>query len=65
MQPGAENFELAAALFGELLDTLKGTHQHKCLCGHKWQHANSCAGDAQAHTCSKCGAEVWFRHYGG
>lgn len=48
-----------AALFGD--EDPNGTHEHECkTCGEVWEHANSCAGDYDAHTCS-CGELVWDR----
>lgn len=43
------------------------THQHKCsdpYCGTVWQHdGRESKGNANAHTCPKCGTEQWNRHY--
>src|SRR4051812_13086691 len=36
-----------------------GTHKHKCKCGNIWEHADTMAGDPDAHTCSECGNRVW------
>lgn len=45
------------------LDKPKGerTHRHRCTCGNEWEHADTCAGDENAHKCIKCGEIVWTR----
>lgn len=59
------SFHALLAILGLHPPVGNGTHAHKCPnCGHAWRHADSCAGDPQAHTCQKCSTEVWFRHYG-
>lgn len=51
----------ALALLDEAPGEGAGTHRHRCPCGNEWEHANTCAGDEKAHTCSECGSQVWSR----
>ncbi len=37
------------------------THEHECQCGNVWEHDDSMMGNKAAHTCSNCGAMVWWR----
>lgn len=42
-----------------------GFHRHKCgRCGLIWEHADTCAGNDDAHSCTGCGTEEWYKYLG-
>lgn len=50
----------------------KGSHRHRCPCGHIWSHGNDCSENPdltneefnRAHSCPKCDKKVNEKYYG-
>lgn len=49
-------------LEGIPMEKPNGSHSHECPSGHVWSHANTMAGNEQAHMCPTCGiGPIWRR----
>jgi hypothetical protein len=53
---------LAIVLWGAYVKPRLARHSHRCPCGSTWTHTDASIGNVAAHTCKKCGTEVWWRH---
>lgn len=53
---------IASILIADRIRRKRSYHKHNCQqCGYSWWHSDAMMGDVEAHTCSICGQQEWWR----